>query len=316
VTIDPADSLRHFRIGEFSRRVGVDVELLRAWERRYGVVTPSRTAGGLRIYGHDDERRVRRMQEHLRAGMSTAEAARLTRSESGGEDTGGRTSDAHSAAREDLSAAEPAEFWQALDRLDDGAANAVFDRLLGAFSVEGLIREAILPYLRELGDRWQHIGAASIAQEHFASNLMRGRLLGLARGWGSGYGPMALLACFPRDQHDLGLICFGLALRQCGWRITFLGADTPLATVEATARGLHPNLIVLTSATFQDEDEDATEPALARIGSVAPLALAGGGISPRLAEAVSATLLTDDPFTAAKRVTQAASDRSVGSARD
>ena len=53
----------------------------------------------------------------------------------------------------------------------------------------------------------------SIAQEHFASSLLRGRLLGLARGWGSGGSPLALLACVPGDQHDLGLICFGLALR-------------------------------------------------------------------------------------------------------
>ena len=51
----------------------------------------------------------------------------------------------------------------------------------------------ILPYLRDLGERWER-GEASVVQEHFASNLLRGRLLALARGWERGAGPAALLA--------------------------------------------------------------------------------------------------------------------------
>ena len=82
-------------------------------------------------------------------------------------------------------------------------------------------RDAGPPYLHELGERWAH-AKASVAQEHFASVLPRA----LARDWGRGRGPHALLACVPGDQHDLGLICFGLALRAHGWRITYLGADT------------------------------------------------------------------------------------------
>ena len=89
----------------------------------------------------------------------------------------------------------------------------------------------------------------SVAQEHFASALLRGRLLGLARGWGNAGSPLALLACVPGDQHDLGLICFGLALRRHGWRITYLGPDTPLDTVGETARLLGPALVVLTATT-------------------------------------------------------------------
>src|ERR1700756_2919908 len=69
------------RIGELSRRVGVTPEVLRAWERRYGVLSPTRTDGGFRLYGDDDEQRVRRMLQHLEQGLSAAEAARLTRAE-------------------------------------------------------------------------------------------------------------------------------------------------------------------------------------------------------------------------------------------
>ena len=124
----------------------------------------------------------------------------------------------------------PPSSAQALDRFDDAGAQAALDRLIGALSFETVAREVILPYLRELGDRWER-GEASVAQEHFASIVIRGRLLALARGWDRGTGPRALLACAPGEQHELGLIVFGLALRQHGWGITYLGADTPIETL-------------------------------------------------------------------------------------
>src|ERR1700712_3102367 len=67
------------RIGELSRRVGESPELLRAWESRYGLVVPERSPGGLRLYSEHDERRVRAMREHINAGLSASEAARLAK---------------------------------------------------------------------------------------------------------------------------------------------------------------------------------------------------------------------------------------------
>ncbi len=237
------ESTGRLRIGELSRRVGVSAELLRAWERRYGLLAPTRTTGGFRLYGDADERRVRRMLAHLDSGVSAAEGARLALLE-----------------RDEPPTAAPAEaqgpgamsdrLRAALDSFDEPGAHAALDRLLAAFTLEAVLRDAVLPYLRELGERWQR-GDASIAQEHFASALLRGRLLGLARGWGSGGAPKALLACLPGDQHDLGLICFGLALRNRGWQIAFLGPDTPLASITETARLLGPALVVLTATTAE-----------------------------------------------------------------
>ncbi len=117
-------------------------------------------------------------------------------------------------------------------------------------TVDTLLSEVVLPYLRELGERWER-GEASVAQEHFASSVLRGRLLGLARGWGLGLGPTAVLACLPGEQHDLGLIAFGLALRARGWRIVYLGSDTPIETVEEVSRQLDPSLVVLNAVTSE-----------------------------------------------------------------
>src|SRR5512134_638137 len=67
----------YLRIGELSRRTGVAPELLRAWERRYGLLRPARSEGGFRLYSDADERRVELMRLHLRRGLAAAEAARL-----------------------------------------------------------------------------------------------------------------------------------------------------------------------------------------------------------------------------------------------
>jgi DNA-binding transcriptional MerR regulator len=272
-----------------SRRVGVSAELLRAWERRYGLLSPTRTSGGFRLYDGEDERCILRMLDHLDAGVSAAEAAGLIRMElEDAASEGARHAPASGAAGDRLQ--------QALDRFDEAGAQAALDRLLSDLSLETVLRDVVLPYLRELGERWEQ-GDASIGQEHFASTLLRGRLLGLARGWGGGGGPLGLLACVPAEQHDLGLICFGLALRGQGWRIAFLGPDTPVATITDAAHALRPALTVL-SATLAEQAVDAAD-GLAGVARSGPLALGGGGVSSTIAETVGARYLDADPVTAA-----------------
>jgi DNA-binding transcriptional MerR regulator len=279
------------RIGELSKRSGVSPALLRAWERRYGLLRPTRSPGGLRLYSLDDLERVRVMRQHLASGLAAAEAAALASRPAAG-DEAGRPALRPGAARSDLA--------DALDSFDEPRAQAVLDGLLAAATVDALVAGVVLPYLRELGERWQR-GEASVAQEHFASTVLRGRLLGLARGWGRGLGPLALLACLPGEQHELGLIAFGLALRSRGWRIAYLGSDTPLDTIDDAARSLAPALVVLTAVT-----DERVRPVAAQLRTLAEhhrLALAGRGASDGGAEQIGALALTGDPVAEAERVT-------------
>jgi MerR family transcriptional regulator, light-induced transcriptional regulator len=275
------------RIGELARRSGVSADLLRAWERRYALLEPSRSPGGYRLYSADDEARVRSMRAHLAQGLSAAEAARLAR-------------DAPAAAPQNGGPADlAAALWSALDRFDDAGAQAAFDRLVATFSIEAVAATAILPYLRTLGDRWRD-GDASVAQEHFATGLMRARLLGLARGWDRGGGPRALLACPSGEQHDLGLIILGLALRDRGWRVTFLGADTPIETLAAAADQLAPDVVVLSSLTREPLAAAVTE--IAQMAASRPVLLAGPGADAELTERSGARLLAGGPIEAADEV--------------
>jgi MerR family transcriptional regulator, light-induced transcriptional regulator len=194
------------RIGELSRRLGVSGHVLRAWESRYGLLQPVRSAGGFRLYSEADEMRVRRMQAHLAGGLSAAEAARTVLREDKDDGVGLAPSAVPDLARPagpdlarpagpdlappagpDLAASMVSELSavlrQALDAFDEPAAQAVLDRLFSDLSLITVLRDVVLRYLAELGERWER-GTASIAQEHFASNIIRGRLAGLARGWG------------------------------------------------------------------------------------------------------------------------------------
>lgn len=277
------------RIGELSRRTGVSPELLRAWERRYGLLRPTRSAGGLRLYSPGDLARVHAMQRHLAEGFAAAEAATLA---------------ARADAQDEELVAPDAgkSLAAALASFDDGGAQAAFDILLGQLSIDTLLRDVVVPYLHELGERWER-GEVSIAQEHFASTLLRGRLLGLARGWGRGIGPVAVLACAPGEQHDLGLLAFGLALRARGWRIVYLGADTPIASVADTVRSFDPAIVVVSAVDPRAFSRHAAD--LRQLAGETRLCLGGAGAA-GMEPGGDVLILSGDPVAEAERLTRLA----------
>jgi DNA-binding transcriptional MerR regulator len=290
VTPDPGSG--YVRIGELAKRTGVSPELLRAWEQRYGLLQPTRTPGGFRLYSAADEARVQRMQSLVSGGLAAAQAARLVLS--GGEPEP-RTDSGSAAPLEEAAG----NLSAALDRLDEQAANTALDRLFSAYTVEMVLQDVLLPYLHRLGERWE-TGEISVAQEHFASNLLRGRLLGLAQGWGQGQGPRAILACLPGEHHELGLLAFGVALRRHGWRITYLGTDSPIGAVADTARSLQPAVVVLLSMTPDNFLDHAQQ--IEQLANQVPVLIAGPGATPQVARQTRTRRLDQDPVSAAGTV--------------
>ena len=279
----------YLRIGELAKRTGVSPELLRAWEQRYRLLQPTRTPGGFRLYSAADEARVQHMQSLVAGGLAAAQAAHLVLSS---DEPAPPAASAPATTLED--AAD--NLAASLDRLDEQAANTALDRLFSAYTVETVLQEVILPYLHRLGERWE-TGEISVAHEHFASNLLRGRLLGLAQGWGQGRGPGAILACVPGEQHELGLLAFGVALRRRGWRITYLGTDSPIDAVADIARSLAPAVVVLLSMTpegFLDHAHD-----LKQLATQAQVMIAGPGATPEAARHTQTQVLAHDPVSAA-----------------
>jgi DNA-binding transcriptional MerR regulator len=285
----------HLRIGELGRRVGVSPELLRAWEHRYGLLQPSRSTGGFRLYSETDEARIHAMHRHLSRGLSAAQAAEAALAETLSAEAAFGGSPCDEVLTPGL-AGTRAKLQSALERFDEATAHALLDRLLAALAIDTVLGEVILPVIRSIGEGWAE-GRTTVAQEHFTSHLLRGRLCGLARGWGRGSGPVAVLACPPGELHDLPLIIFGIALREAGWCIAFLGADTPIETIESAATTLQARLAVL-STVSRDRFRDI-EPALAELGRGVMVALGGAGAESALAARVGAVLFAGDPVSAA-----------------
>lgn len=290
----------YLRVGEVSRRVGVSEHVLRAWERRYGLVSPERSEAGYRLYSEADVRTFETMRAHVGAGLSAAEAARAVLEGTPGAEPGlgeaalGVVRPGHATAHE----AEADELRRSLEAFDDETAQEQLDRLLGQFSVETVCDEVILPCLRTLGERWAQ-GSVTVAQEHFASQVIRARLATLARGWGRGVGPRAVLATAPAERHDMALMIFGICLHRWGWRIRYLGADTPTEELTDMLTAAQPDLVVVT-VTAPAQDVDPTP--FVGLAGRAPLALAGSHRAAELAEAVGARLLHGSPVAAAREV--------------
>jgi methanogenic corrinoid protein MtbC1 len=226
------------------------------------------------------------MRARLDEGLSAAEAARRALAEEldVSPSTPGPVIDAHDLAT-------------ALERFDEEAAHRALDRLLATLTIDVVLADVLMPYLRELGVRWER-GEVSVAQEHFASNLVRGRLTALSRFWDRGAGRRAVLACVEGERHDLPLIGFGLALRTHGWRIGYLGADTPVASIVEAARVLAPDAVVVSGTVAGAFD--AIAPRLREVTLHAPLFLAGAAAGPETARRASATFLDGDVVQAAE----------------
>jgi DNA-binding transcriptional MerR regulator len=198
----------------FSRRVGVSAAVLRAWESRYGLFTPARTTGGYRLYGPEEATRVRRMRAYLAHGVAPAESAQLVLTER-----------RRRGPARDLVAA-----WQAVDTAE---AQRLLDAALGGAEPE-VAAAGLLPLLDVLpADR-----------RHVAARMLETRLLALADGWHDGPGRLALLGCRAGDHRTLPLIACALALHRRGWRIVYLGADTPAAAFAGAVDALEPAVVI------------------------------------------------------------------------
>jgi len=283
------------RIGQLARRTGVSPAVLRAWEQRYGVIGPERSPGGTRLYSERDEARIRAMQTHMAAGLPTAEAARAVlagEAVAGAAPVGGSVRTPAGSTLDDGARA----LRRALARLDREQAERALDFLLGSLTFETVAVEVLLPYLVDVGARWER-GEASIAEEHLATQLLRARLLALTHGLTSAQGAQAVLGCPPDEHHDIALVILSVALERRGWRVTLLGANTPVTTIAQAADLIDADCVVVAATT--PERIAAVGDELSELAALRPLLLAGPGATPPGVRRIGAMLLEGDPVTAA-----------------
>lgn len=233
-----------YRIQIAAELCGVLPATLRAWERRYGVPVPRRTASAYRLYSADDVELVRRMRELVQRGVSPAEAARTVLASAAPV----AANDIVPASGGDGLELARARLLAAMQRYDASAIDAELTRLSMLVDAQTLYEKVLGPVVVEVGQRW-HAGTVSIAQEHLLTERVEASLRTALRTLDRPDGPLALLACVEAESHVIGLLGAALRFAAGGARVVMLGAVTPPSAIADAVATMSPRVVGLSVAT-------------------------------------------------------------------
>jgi MerR family transcriptional regulator, light-induced transcriptional regulator len=219
-----------YRIGALARLTGLSTHVLRAWERRYGVVEPSRSPGGNRFYSEADVVRLRRVKSLVDRGHAVSAVAGLSNRR-----LASMVAEQEVGDGEGFDEEAQRRFFAAIEALDVAAAERLLAHLAVALAPEKL-PEVLGRLLDAIGARWEQ-GLFGVAHEHAASALLRnliGRLLQIHEHPAA---PAALVTTPPGELHEFGALLAALVASGAGWRVVYLGPNLPVdEIVSATSR--------------------------------------------------------------------------------
>lgn len=232
---------------------GIAPATLRAWERRYGVLSPGRSDGGYRLYSERDIATLRWLKNQVDAGVSISRAVALLeiRRQAGEApefevERPGPTAPAETAR---CPGAIVDELVDALNSFQEAQAEAILTEAFALYPVDVVAEEIIAPTLVQIGEGW-HRGEVSVVQEHFATAFLRRRLTSLFDAYPQpSSGPLAITGSAPSEWHDIGILMVSLALRRRGWRVIYLGQNVPVEHLLNEVRKLKPEMLCLSAAT-------------------------------------------------------------------
>lgn len=248
-----------YTISQTARRTGLSVAVLRAWERRYGIVAPERTPGGYRLYDEDAIARLRTMRALVDAGWAPSQAAREV--EAGGPSIeasviGARppfaTADVPASATETQSRAGASAFVTAAVSLDERLVETVLDDMFAAGSFERVVDDHVAPALHDLGDAWAS-GQLSVAGEHMASHAVLRRVAASFEAAGStSAGPPVLVGLPAGCRHEIAALAVATAIRRRGLPVVYLGPDVPPESWIEAVRSTQARAMVVGVPTATD----------------------------------------------------------------
>lgn len=237
-----------YTVKQVTALTGIPPARLRAWERRYGVVGPSRTPSGYRLYTDDEVTRLARMARLVSDGTPASLAAREVSTSPHRE----RPADVATGWRMGELAPAPSDVVAAARTLDGALLDSVVADAFARGSFEMVVEQWLMPILRELGAAWE-AGEVDVAGEHFVSATVLRRL----SAWFEAApvrpaAPVALVGLPAGSWHQLGTLTFAACLRRQGVDVRYLGPDVPRASWVSTARTVAPAACVMGVPTDRD----------------------------------------------------------------
>ncbi len=246
-----------FPIRILSERTGVGTSTLRAWERRYGLLTPERTPKGHRLYSEQDVQLVDRILTLLEEGYSLSAIAKQVK-KSPGSAPGERDMRVQAGVWSDYRAGT----LQAIQDFSNERIEAIFNEVSSLYPVDLVTERLIEPVLAELGGNWQS-RETGIAQEHFYASWVSNRLgARFHHAINQAAGVRILCACVPGSYHEIGLMLFSISALTRGYRVLYFGADLPLEQIPPVVRRSGVRGVVLASREEIDETMDVQLTAL------------------------------------------------------
>lgn len=276
------EAKKGLRIGQFAQRVGVSSDVLRVWERRYGLLPPARSSGNYRLYGEREERLVREVIALRDRGVAIADAvaeAKARWADAGDSPASGGVDSALHAAH------------LAICALDEETTRATIRGAIATLGVRRALAEVVMPLLQRVGDDWES-GRIGIAHEHLASHAVRREVGAVGAVEAPPNAPVVVLACPPGELHDIVLLAVGVLLSHRGISVRFLGANTPYAALHRACEQVRPDLVVLSAN--RHSVLEARAGAVRAISRSWPIAVGGRGVDAGLALALGATMLPPD----------------------
>ena len=271
-----------YTIKQASTRTGLGAPLIRAWERRYGVIAPSRTASGYRLFDEASIRILLAMRALLDAGWTASEAARAI---GAGEVAVDEVAVQHPVGPGAAPSTTAAHRARMIDRFVASAeatstveTEAVLDDILASGSFEAVVDDILLPATAALGDSWA-AGRLSVAAEHAASAAVARRLAAVYQAAGIPARASVVVGLPPGSRHELGALAFAAALRRRGVGVLYLGPDVPVdGWVDAVSRA-RARAAVLGVVTTADREPAAAVVQALREHGLAIVAVGGAGVA-------------------------------------
>lgn len=237
--------MEYFPIGRVAELTGISPVTLRAWERRYGLPVPHRTASGHRLFSMAEVEQLRRVLTLMESGYSISRAVERIRAE---EEHGGRFDEDE---QEYKWPTYRQRLLEAVDNFDTTALDSAYNEPLTLFPVDLVIDEVLLPVLEQIGSEWEQRDDG-IAREHFFSNYLRNKIgTRFNHEVQRRHGPALILACLPGESHELGLMLAGLVAAARGYRVLYLGSNLPLSQLQPVATRTTPAGIALSGTTVE-----------------------------------------------------------------
>jgi methylmalonyl-CoA mutase cobalamin-binding subunit len=265
------------------QRTGLTPDLLRVWEKRYGVVAPTRSAGGQRLYSDADVERLALLARAVNGGRAIGQVARLSVPEL----KAIVLTDAEAPRVVPTKAASfPAESPEstraaallAIERFDAAGLESTLRAAVLCLGIDRLLDEVVAPLLSTIGDRWRD-GLISAAHEHLASAVIRRSLAWMIECGTSAASAPAMVVTTPAGQnHEFGALLAAATAANHGWRVVYLGTSLPAGEIAAAAIRTGASAVAL--SLVHPIDDLAIPKELRELRAALPPAtaiLAGGG---------------------------------------